>query len=66
LIVEEVLVAQFGSENVGHVTCLGRCVENGAFQVNGSNFSGSDIDKIKKSLTNQALLQTKIIKYVQL
>lgn len=51
--VEEALVAQFGSENVGHVTCLGRCAENSAFQVNGSNYSGSDLDKIKK-ITDQS------------
>ncbi|MDX2369789.1 MAG: NADH-ubiquinone oxidoreductase-F iron-sulfur binding region domain-containing protein [Colwellia sp.] len=46
--VKEVLVAQFGSENVGHVTCLGRCAENGAFQINGNNYSGSDIDNVKQ------------------
>ncbi|WP_114327053.1 NADH-ubiquinone oxidoreductase-F iron-sulfur binding region domain-containing protein [Candidatus Colwellia aromaticivorans] len=46
--VKETLVAEFGAENVGHVTCLGRCAENSAFQVNGNNFSGSDIDKVKQ------------------
>jgi len=51
--VKEVLVAQFGSQNVGHVTCLGRCAENGAFQINGNNYSGSDITKVKQ-ITDQS------------
>ena len=46
-IINDVLVTQFGTENVGHVTCLGRCAENSAFQLNGNNYSGSDIDNIE-------------------
>jgi len=49
-LVTEKLVAQFGAENVGHVTCLGRCAENSAFQVAEhnflGNFSGNDIDNL--------------------
>jgi len=44
--VKEKLVNQFGSDNVGHVTCLGRCAENSAFQIADHNFSGNDIDNL--------------------
>ena len=44
--VKEKLVSQFGSDNVGHVTCLGRCAENSAFQIAEQNFSGADIDNL--------------------
>jgi len=44
--VKEKLVNQFGSSNVGHVTCLGRCAENSAFQISDHNFSGTDIEKL--------------------
>ena len=44
--VKEKLVTQFGANNVGHVTCLGRCAENSAFQIAQQNFSGTDIDNL--------------------
>ena len=53
--VTEELSAQFGEDQVGHVTCLGRCFENSAFQISGENFSGNDIEnlsEIVKSKTN--------------
>lgn len=40
------LVKEFGKENIGHVTCLGRCAESSAFQISGHNFSGQDIKNI--------------------
>ena len=46
--VAETLVNQFGSDNVGHVTCLGRCSENSAFQIKDHNFSGTDIENLAK------------------
>jgi len=46
--VKDKLVNHFGADNVGHVTCLGRCAENSAFQLSDKpslvNFSGRDID----------------------
>jgi len=46
--VKHKLVNHFGADNVGHVTCLGRCAENSAFQLSDKpslvNFSGRDID----------------------
>ncbi len=44
--VKEKLIVQFGADHVGHVTCLGRCAENGAFQIADHNFSGADIDNL--------------------
>jgi NADH-quinone oxidoreductase subunit F len=40
------LANEFGADEIGHVTCLGRCAENSAFQINGENFSGDDIEKL--------------------
>lgn len=40
------LTEQFTASDIGHVTCLGRCAENSAFQINGENFSGTDIEKL--------------------
>ncbi len=54
--VTEQLEQTFGAENVGHVTCLGRCAENSAFQLvtkptdtqitSKHNFSGKDIEQL--------------------
>ncbi len=44
--VYEKLGAHFKEEEIGHMCCLGRCYENGAFQLNGQNYSGDDIDKV--------------------
>jgi len=40
------LSQEFGADNVGHVTCLGRCAQSSAFQIEGNNFSGTDIDQL--------------------
>ncbi len=40
------LESRYGEKNVGHVTCLGRCFENSAFQISGKNFSGQDIEQL--------------------
>jgi len=44
--VKEKLVKEFGVDNVGHVTCLGRCAENSAFQIADHNYSGIDIKNL--------------------
>ncbi|MDG2167546.1 MAG: NADH-ubiquinone oxidoreductase-F iron-sulfur binding region domain-containing protein, partial [Opitutales bacterium] len=38
------LKGKFKEEEIGHMTCLGRCHENGAFQYDGKNFSAQDIE----------------------
>ncbi len=40
------LIKQFGEEHIGHATCLGRCAQNKAFQIQGNNFSAQDIDNL--------------------
>ena len=37
----------FKSEEIGHVCCLGRCHENGAFSYNGSNYSNKSLKEIE-------------------
>jgi NADH:ubiquinone oxidoreductase subunit F (NADH-binding)/NADH:ubiquinone oxidoreductase subunit E len=43
----ESLKQTFSAEEIGHMTCLGRCHENSAFHYNGNNFSGNAIHEVK-------------------
>ena len=36
----------FDSNDIGHMTCLGRCHENSAFHYKGKNYSGNAISKL--------------------
>ena len=45
--VRKILYKKLGSDRVGHMTCLGRCHENAAFQFKGKNFSGQSIHDIE-------------------
>ena len=38
------LKEKFNEEEIGHMTCLGRCHENGAFHYDGKNYSAQDAD----------------------
>ena len=40
------LKTNFNVEEIGHMTCLGRCHENSAFHMNGKNYSGNSITEI--------------------
>ncbi len=40
------LKASFEEEEIGEMCCLGRCHENNAFNFDGKNYSGNDINKI--------------------
>ncbi len=44
--VSQTLESAFGKNHIGHVTCLGRCHENAAFQIAGINYSGNDINQL--------------------
>ncbi|MCE9614742.1 MAG: formate dehydrogenase [Lentisphaerae bacterium] len=44
--VAEALGRAFKPEDVGVITCLGRCHENAAFHIAGRNFSGRDVDNL--------------------
>ncbi len=39
------LERHFSADQVGHMTCLGRCHENAAFHYKGRNYSGADIGR---------------------
>ncbi|NNJ56777.1 MAG: formate dehydrogenase [Bacteroidia bacterium] len=40
------LKKEFKPEEIGHMTCLGRCHENSAFHYNGQNYSGNAINEM--------------------
>ncbi|RMG83415.1 MAG: formate dehydrogenase [Bacteroidetes bacterium] len=42
------------AEKIGHMTCLGRCHENGAFHFNGHNYSNLSESEIEALLTKTA------------
>jgi NADH-quinone oxidoreductase subunit F len=49
------LKSKFDAEEIGHMTCLGRCHENSAFHYDGKNYSGhaiSNLNSIIDSDTN--------------
>ncbi|PCJ47978.1 MAG: formate dehydrogenase [Gammaproteobacteria bacterium] len=46
--VKQKLQQYFGEKEVGHVTCLGHCYDGAAFQIDGNNYSGSDIDNLSE------------------
>jgi len=42
----ESLSSQFEADEIGHMTCLGRCHENSAFHYNGKNYSGEALNSL--------------------
>ncbi|MDA8715097.1 NADH-quinone oxidoreductase subunit F [Flavobacteriales bacterium] len=48
------LKTKFKAEEIGHMTCLGRCHENSAFYYNGTNYSGNSIKNIDEIVTNKS------------
>ncbi len=45
--VHEKLGHHFSADEIGHMTCLGRCHENSAFHYDGKNYSGHAIEHIE-------------------
>ena len=43
------LQVQFNPEQIGHMTCLGRCHENAAFHYKGKNYSGTAINALPET-----------------
>lgn len=43
---KETLQSRFDADEIGHMTCLGRCHENAAFHYKGKNYSGEAISNI--------------------
>ena len=52
-VVSDKLNQKFGEENVGEMICLGRCYENSAFNFNGENYSGDDINKLDQIIAGK-------------
>ena len=48
---QERLHAHFKSEEIGHICCLGRCHEGGAFQYEGHNYSGQPDGELDRLFT---------------
>lgn len=46
------LKKHFKAEEIGHMTCLGRCHENNAFNYNGKNYSGDKVDELADIIGN--------------
>ncbi|MBD3635907.1 MAG: NAD(P)H-dependent oxidoreductase subunit E [Crocinitomicaceae bacterium] len=44
--VQSALETHFSADEIGHMTCLGRCHENSAFHFNGKNYSAKSADDI--------------------
>jgi len=52
----ENLKSKFEISQIGHMTCLGRCHENSAFNFKGKNYSGKAIDNLSSILNSQEKL----------
>ncbi len=50
--VTETLKTKFKAEEIGHMTCLGRCHENSAFHYNNKNYSGQAINELDKIIND--------------
>jgi len=46
----------FDADEIGHMTCLGRCHENSAFHYNGKNYSGASLEKLDNILESDTNL----------
>ncbi|MDF1695819.1 MAG: NADH-ubiquinone oxidoreductase-F iron-sulfur binding region domain-containing protein [Saprospiraceae bacterium] len=47
------LKSHFKEDEIGHMTCLGRCHENGAFHYQGNNYSAKEPDAIDEILNER-------------
>lgn len=63
--VNDALLQQFNANEIGHMTCLGRCYENSAFHYNGKNYSGNDIQQIEQLTTLKTDLTNYQVKATQ-
>ena len=50
--VNETLKTHFEGDEIGHMTCLGRCHENSAFYYQGKNYSGNALDQLDSILAD--------------
>jgi NADH-quinone oxidoreductase subunit F len=52
----DTLKTKFNDEEIGHMTCLGRCHENSAFHYNGKNYSGNALDNLTEIIDEDSEL----------
>jgi NADH:ubiquinone oxidoreductase subunit F (NADH-binding)/NADH:ubiquinone oxidoreductase subunit E len=52
--VHDTLSKKFKADEIGHMTCLGRCHENGAFHYNGTNYSAKSALEIENIINTKA------------
>lgn len=57
--VQSELEKHFKAEEIGHMTCLGRCHENGAFNVGGKNYSSKSSSEITEIISGKGSNQDK-------
>ena len=53
------LSKHYKREEIGHMTCLGRCHENAAFHIGGVNYSGEAANNLSQIVSTQGALQPK-------
>ena len=49
----ESLGSKFSEDEIGHMTCLGRCHENSAFHYDGKNYSGAAINQLAEITSSE-------------
>lgn len=47
------LETKFDSDEIGHMTCLGRCHENSAFHYDGKNYSGDAVNNLDEIIETE-------------
>jgi NADH-quinone oxidoreductase subunit F len=52
----DTLKTKFKAEEIGHMTCLGRCHENSAFHYNGKNYSGEALNNLDSIVDSDSKL----------
>ncbi len=56
----ESLKNHFKADEIGHMTCLGRCHENSAFHINGKNYSGDALANLNTIIPIAIGTETKL------
>lgn len=49
----DALKSHYNSDEIGHMTCLGRCHENSAFHIGGTNYSGNALEQLGDIVAGQ-------------
>ncbi len=55
--VKSELKKHYKDDEIGHMTCLGRCHENSAFNIGGLNYSGQAVSNLTEILSTEGALQ---------